>query len=329
MSKLFVALLLCVGLVNAATAVTLKIATISPDGTSWMQSMREAAKLIDQRTQGRVKLRFYPGGVMGNDASVLRKIRVNQLQGGAISSGGLASIDPDIQIYSLPLLFQSYDEADRVRQQMDPIILGQLEDKGFVSYGFGEGGFAYFMSSQPIRSVDELKQRKVWVPEGDDITRISLEALGISPIPLPLTDVLTGLQTGLIDTIASSPVASIALQWHTRVKYLTELPVLYFTGTLVISERARKKLSREDQQVLAEIMQKTFRDISKQNRRDNHDALAALKKQGIAFITPSSQGQEQWRTEVKQAMDDMSRSGHFSRELYLQIQQLLKQYRGE
>jgi TRAP-type C4-dicarboxylate transport system substrate-binding protein len=329
MSKLFVALLLCVGLVNAATAVTLKIATISPDGTSWMQSMREAAKLIDQRTQGRVKLRFYPGGVMGNDASVLRKIRVNQLQGGAISSGGLASIDPDIQIYSLPLLFQSYDEADRVRQQMDPIILGQLEDKGFVSYGFGEGGFAYFMSSQPIRSVDELKQRKVWVPEGDDITRISLETLGISPIPLPLTDVLTGLQTGLIDTIASSPVASIALQWHTRVKYLTELPVLYFTGTLVISERARKKLSREDQQVLAEIMQKTFRDISKQNRRDNHDALAALKKQGIAFITPSSQGQEQWRTEVKQAMDDMSRSGHFSRELYLQIQQLLKQYRGE
>jgi TRAP-type C4-dicarboxylate transport system substrate-binding protein len=329
MSKLFVALLLCVGLVNAATAVTLKIATISPDGTSWMQSMREAAKLIDQRTQGRVKLRFYPGGVMGNDASVLRKIRINQLQGGAISSGGLASIDPDIQIYSLPLLFQSYDEADRVRQQMDPIILGQLEDKGFVSYGFGEGGFAYFMSSQPIRSVDELKQRKVWVPEGDDITRISLETLGISPIPLPLTDVLTGLQTGLIDTIASSPVASIALQWHTRVKYLTELPVLYFTGTLVISERARKKLSREDQQVLAEIMQKTFRDISKQNRRDNHDALAALKKQGIAFITPSSQGQEQWRTEVKQAMDDMSRSGHFSRELYLQIQQLLKQYRGE
>jgi TRAP-type C4-dicarboxylate transport system substrate-binding protein len=329
MSKLFVALLLCVGLVNAATAVTLKIATISPDGTSWMQSMREAAKLIDQRTQGRVKLRFYPGGVMGNDASVLRKIRVNQLQGGAISSGGLASIDPDIQIYSLPLLFQSYDEADRVRQQMDPILLGQLEDKGFVSYGFGEGGFAYFMSSQPIRSVDELKQRKVWVPEGDDITRISLETLGISPIPLPLTDVLTGLQTGLIDTIASSPVASIALQWHTRVKYLTELPVLYFTGTLVISERARKKLSREDQQVLAEIMQKTFRDISKQNRRDNHDALAALKKQGIAFITPSSQGQEQWRTEVKQAMDDMSRSGHFSRELYLQIQQLLKQYRGE
>ena len=329
MTRLFVTLLLCLGLVNAGTATTLKIATISPDGTSWMQSMREAAKLIDQRTQGRVKLRFYPGGVMGNDASVLRKIRINQLHGGAVATGGLASIDPDIQIYSLPLLFRSYDEADLVRRQMDPVIIRQLKDKGFVSYGFGEGGFAYFMSSQPIRSVDDLKQRKVWVPEGDEITRISLEALGISPIPLPLTDVLTGLQTGLIDTIASAPVASIALQWHTRVKYLTELPVLYVTGTLVISERAHKKLSAEDQQTLAGIMEKTFRDISRQNRMDNQNALAALKKQGIEFITPSSRGQGQWRAEVQQSMDDMSRSGLFSRELYLQIQQLLKQHRGD
>ncbi len=329
MSRLFVTLLLCLGLVNTGAAVTLKIATISPDGTSWMQSMREAAEEIKQRTQGRVKLRFYPGGVMGNDASVLRKIRINQLQGGAISTGGLAGVDPDIQIYSLPLLFHSYAEADRVRQQLDPVIIRQLKDKGFISYGFGEGGFAYFMSSQPIRSVEDLKQRKVWVPEGDEITRISLESLGISPIPLPLTDVLTGLQTGLIDTIASAPVASIALQWHTRVKYLTELPVLYFTGTLVISERAHKKLSVEDQQTLAEIMGATFRNISKQNRKDNKNALAALKKQGIAFITPSSEGQEQWRAEVEQAVDEMSRSGYFSRELYLQIQRLLKQYRGD
>ena len=329
MSRLFVTLILCLGLVNAGGATTLKIATISPDGTSWMQSMREAAELIDQRTQGRVKLRFYPGGVMGNDASVLRKIRINQLQGGAVATGGLASVDPDIQIYSLPLLFRSYAEADLVRKQMDSVIISQLKDKGFISYGFGEAGFAYFMSSQPIQSVADLKQRKVWVPEGDEITRISLEALGISPIPLPLTDVLTGLQTGLIDTIASAPVASIALQWHTRVKYLTELPVLYVSGTLVISERAHKKLAAEDQQTLAEVMQKTFREISRQNRSDNQNALAALRKQGIEFITPSSQGQEQWRAEVQQSMDEMSRSGLFSRELYLQIQRLLKQYRAD
>lgn len=327
MNKLFVTLLLFLGLAQASFATTLKIATISPDGTSWMQSMRAAAKTIDQRTQGRVKLRFYPGGVMGNDASVLRKIRINQLQGGAISTGGLASMDPDIQIYSLPLLFHSYAEADLVRKQMDPVIIHQLRDKGFISYGFGEGGFAYFMSNQPVRNVEDLKQRKVWVPEGDEITRISLEALGISPIPLPLTDVLTGLQTGLIDTIASAPVGSIALQWHTKVKYLTELPVLYFTGTLVISARAHNKLSKEDQQVLAETMSQAFRDISSQNRKDNQNALAALKKQGIEFITPSSQGQEHWRAEVQRAVDDMSKSGYFSRELYLQIQQLLLQYR--
>ncbi len=327
MSKWFISILLCMGMASPGLAATLKIATISPDGTSWMQSMREAAKVIKQRTQGRVKLRFYPGGVMGNDASVLRKIRVNQLQGGALSTGGLAGIDPDIQLYSLPLLFRDYDEADLVRQQMDPVILAQLRDKGYISYGFGEGGFAYFMSNQPIRDINDLKQRKVWVPEGDEVTRISLEALGVSPIPLPLTDVLTGLQTGLIDTIASAPVVSIALQWHTKVKYLTQLPVLYFTGTLVVSERAHKKLSSEDQQILSEVLQATFNKISARNRQDNQNAMAALKNQGIKFVTPSSQGQQQWREEVKQSVDNMSRAGHFSRELYLQIQQILEKHR--
>lgn len=323
LSKLLAILLLSLALVSVSAAMSLKIATISPDGTSWMQSMRKAAEEIKQRTDGRIKLRFYPGGVMGNDASVLRKIRINQLHGGAISSGGLATIDPNIQLYSLPLLFHSYAEADKVRASMDPVIIRSLKNKGYVSYGFGEGGFAYFMSNQPISSLAELKQRRIWVPEGDEITRIGLQALGVSPIPLPVTDVLTGLQTGLVDTVASSPVVSIALQWHTRVKYLTELPILYFTGTLVISERALKKVSPADQQILAEVMQASFHEISAQNRKDNQNAMQALKKQGIKFVSFTSQGEAQWRAEVTQAVDKMSQSGYFSRDLYLQMLQIL------
>lgn len=314
---------------GAGAAVTLKIATITPDGTSWMQSMRKGAKEVSERTDGRVKLRFYPGGVMGNDKSVLRKIRIGQLHGGAITSGGLESIYPDLRLYSLPLLFRSFDEVDYVRSRMDRKLIEGLEKKGYVSFGLSEGGFAYLMCTAPLETLADLKEQKVWTPEGDEVTRITLEALGVSPIPLPLTDVLTGLQTGLVNTITSSPIATIALQWHTQVKYLTELPILYFSGTLVVSKKALSKVSEQDRAILEAVMERTFIDISKQNRKDNTKALAALKKQGISFIQPSNDGQAQWRKQVSHAIETMSQEGFFSRDLYDELQQHLARYRQE
>ena len=115
--------------------MTLKIATLAPDGSSWMQAMRDGAAEVDRLTEGRVKLRFYPGGVMGNENSVLRKIRVGQLQGGALTGGGLASLYPDSQIYSLPFLFLSYAEVAYVRERVDPILLEGLSSQWLRQYG--------------------------------------------------------------------------------------------------------------------------------------------------------------------------------------------------
>ena len=322
-------LAMCLVSTGGGAAVTLKIATITPDGTSWMQSMRKGAKEVSERTDGRVKLRFYPGGVMGNDKSVLRKIRIGQLHGGAITSGGLESIYPDLRLYSLPLLFRSFEEVDYVRSRMDKKLIEGLKKKGYVSFGLSEGGFAYLMCTEPIETLADLKEQKVWTPEGDEVTRITLEALDVSPIPLPLTDVLTGLQTGLVNTITSSPIATIALQWHTQVKYLTELPILYFSGTMVISEKAMARLSVQDRAILEEVMQRTFIDISRQNRKDNTKALAALKQQGITFIQPSNDGQGQWRNQVGHAIEAMSQEGFFSRNLYDELQQYLSRYRED
>ncbi len=240
-------------------AATLKIATLSPDGTSWMRSMRAAGKEISKRSDGRVKLRFYPGGVMGNDKSVMRKIRVGQLQGGAVTPGALDAVDKDLQVYSIPFLFRDLKEVDHVRRKMDARLMKDLEGKGFVGFGFAEGGFAYMMSRQPVKTVNDLKARKVWSPEGDRIVLTALESLGIAPVSLPIPDVLTALQTGLVDTIASPAVAAIALQWHTKVKYLTEVPLLYTYGLLVISDKAFGKLSEEDQELVREVLNRTFK----------------------------------------------------------------------
>jgi TRAP-type C4-dicarboxylate transport system substrate-binding protein len=322
MIRIFFVFLLLAPLSPLTMAVTLKIATLAPDGSSWMQAMREGAQEVERLTDGRVKLRFYPGGVMGNDQSVLRKIRIGQLQGGALTGGGLASIYPDSQIYSLPLLFHSHAEVAHIRERMDPIFIDGLRQNGFVCLGFGGGGFAYLMSQVPLTRVDQVKEQKVWVPEGDEISRRAMAALGVSPIQLPITDVLTGLQTGLIDTIATSPAGAIGLQWHTRVRYLTDTPLLYLFGTLVVQEKAFERLTPVDQQHLSRIMMEVFARISVQNQQDNQQARQALLREGIQFAQPEAEDMQAWRQRVGRAVDDMARQGIYS-------EALLEQVRGD
>lgn len=274
---------------------TLKIATLAPDGVSWMVMMREGAAEVKERTEGRVEIKFYPGGTMGNDASVLRKIRIGQLHGGMFTAGGMATVFPDFDIYTLPFAFNNYAEVDSVRRNMDGLLIDGLKEKGFISLGIAEGGFAYLVSNKPIIQLSDLNNQKVWMPEGDMMSQLVYESAGISPIPLPLTDVLTGLQTGLLDTVASSPVGIIALQWFTKVKYLTDIPLIYTYGTVSISAKAFNALSAEDQGIVKEVMGGTLKRLDKQARVDNEKALLAIKEQGIDFVKPNSEELGRWQ----------------------------------
>jgi len=327
MLRIIITLAVALLLPPRAVAVTLKIATLAPDGTRWMQAMRDGADEVKRITKGRVKLRFYPGGVMGNDQSVLRKIRVGQLHGGALTGGGLASIDPDTQIYSLPFMFRSFAEVTYVRKRVDPVLIAGLKRKGFISFGFADGGFAYLMSQQPITSIEQLKAQKMWVPEGDEPSRRVMQALGVSAIPLPLSDVLTGLQTGLINTVATSPVGAIALQWHSRVQYLTDVPLLYIYGTLLIKDKAFARLSKADQKSFRQAMEKAFRRIGEQNQEDNRQAREALGKQGIQFVHPDDDDMARWRRAVDQAVNDMVGQGLFSSKLLHRVRADIDTYR--
>ncbi|MES9992122.1 MAG: TRAP transporter substrate-binding protein DctP [Candidatus Thiodiazotropha sp.] len=308
-------------------STTLKIATLAPDGTSWMKEMRAAAKQIQQRTEDRVKIRFYPGGVMGNDSSVLRKIRVGQLHGGAVTGGGLSAVYKDAQLYTLPFQFRNLQEVDAVRRVMDPLIIAGLQNAGYISFGLSEGGFAYLLSNSPVKSTQSMKDLKIWIPEGDQINASMFQSLGISPVPLPLTDVLTGLQTGLIDTIASAPIGAIALQWHTRVNYLTQVPLAYLYATLIVKEKAFNKLQKSDQSIVKEIMGATFDKIDHQNRIENEKALAALRKQGIKFVRPSLDQQQAWESHANTTLLKLSEQKLFSKTMFSRMQTLIHQQR--
>ena len=297
-------------------AKTIKIATISPEGTFWMKEMRAGAKEIKEKTQGRVKFKFYPGGVMGNDDNVLRKIRIGQLHGGAVTIGTLSQTTPDVTLYGLPYLFTSLDDAAEIRKTTDPMLSQEIEKNGFVTFGFAQGGFTYLMSKNPIRSLDDLRQRKSWIPEKSDVGLSLYQHVGVTPISLPLSDVLTGLQTGLIDTIITSPIGALALQWHTYIEYVTDQPLNYLTAMLIIDKKVFKKLSETDQAIVREVMEKVYRKIDQKNKVDNIAARKALMNQGVKFIKLSEKDKLEWEKLDDSVINDMLKKYKYNKALY-------------
>jgi len=311
-----------------AQAMRFKIATLSPEGSVWMQKMREGAGELARKTDNRVTIKYYPGGVMGDDRAVLRKIRIGQLHGGAVVSGSLSKFYPDSQIYNLPLKFRSFEEVDYVRKHLDQRIVKGLEEGGFVTFGIAEGGFAYVMSTVPIRTVREMRHQKVWIPDNDTMILETVKAFDITPFPLSIADVQAGLQTGLINTVTTPPIGALALQWHTRIKYLMYEPFLYIYGVLAVDCKAFKKISTYDQQIFREIMGRIFREIDHLNREDNIKALEVLRKQGIEFIKPSGEALEKWYADAEAVPRRLIRAGKLSQGMVNTLEKLLKDYRS-
>ena len=325
-SGLLLALMLSSPVVSAAT---LKIATLAPDGTNWMKLMRQAAKDIKQQTDGRVKIKYFPGGVQGSDKSVLRKMRIRQLQGGAVSTGAMAHIASAALLYNLPFTFRNLDEVRAVRNEFDPVIAQALADKGYIMLGLSEGGFAYLMSDKPLKTSDDVRTQKVWVPEGDIVSQTTFEAGNVEPISLPVSDVYTSLQTGLIDTIAANPTGTIAMQWHTKLNYATDFPLIFLFGMMIVDERAFNKLSAADQTIVRQTMADTFKAMDAQNEKDEIGARKALEQNGMTFVELSDADKALWQELANKALAELKAKNVYPADVFARLQQTLENYRQQ
>jgi len=323
------AALLLMLLSSTANAVTLKIATLAPDGTSWMKQMRKGAAEISKQTDGRVKIKLYPGGVMGNTNTVLQKMRIGQLQGGAFTGSDLSQVYPDAQLYSMPLVFSSYEEVAYVRQRMDDTLIKGLADKGMVVLGISDGGFAYIMCKKPLRRLDDLKGQKVWMPEGDVLTEMMFKSAGITAIPLPVADVYTGLQTGLLDTVAGNPTGIVAFQWYTSVTHLTDVPLMFLTGMFAVDSKAFKRIKPGDQKIVREVMGRIFKDLDEVNRADNESARAALQSQGIEFVHPNTAERDNWESIARNGREKMIGRAKYTPALVDEMLGHIQEYRTQ
>ena len=325
LTRFLFAALLALALVPPALAQAqaIKIATLAPDGSAWMRELRVAAAEVKAGTQGRVDVKFYPGGVMGSDAVVLRKMRLGQLQGGVLTASELSLVYPDAPLYSLPFLFQDWAQVDAVRPRVDPLLAKGFEERGLRMLGATGIGFAYLMGDKPLRTQADMAGIKLWVPQNDNIAVRTFRLGGVSPIPLPIGDVFTSLQTGMVDTVANTPSGAIALQWHGKLKSMVDLPLTLVMGYLVVDDKAWKKLSPADQQVMSTAFAAAARRMDANVRRDDVAALEAMKKQGMVVTTLDPAEARRWRSLGAQVTAQMEAEKAISPELLAAVRQAM------
>ncbi len=306
----------------------LKIALAAPETAYIVQRLREAENLVLTQTAGRISLKFYPGGIMGSDADVIKKMQVRVLQGALLSPASLQEAVPALGIYRLPMLFRSKDEVAHLREITDPVLYDALLEAGYVAFCFAGNGFTRFFSKLPVRSEVDLRVSKVWVSEGDRIAERFLRLLEVSPASIPLVDLLVALQTGLLEVVTVPPLSAWVFQWYTQVDYMTDLPLTYDYSVLVIDAEAFEWIAPADQRIIAAALNGVLHDFDSASFSDSSKAIEAIARKGI-HVVPANPG---FRSQLEGLMREqtmaMIADGILPKDLTLQALQILADYRA-
>jgi len=323
----FFLLLLCAFTARAEEPYVLKFATLAPLGSTWMNIIAEWAGKVDKESQGRLKFKLYPGGVSGDEPDMLRKIRFGELNGAAMTGHGIGYIYSPARVLEMPFLFRTYGEVDYVRAKMMPEIRAGFRKNNYELLGWMEVGFVRFFSRTPIRSMDDLKKRRIWLWEGDPLGMAVFSASDISPVPLPITEVFTSLSTGLIDTVVAPPLGAIALQWFTKTPYMTEIPMADGIGGLLVSSKFFDKLPTDLQALLLRTGNETSEKLLTETRKDNEKSLAVLKQNGVSFTLGWKDVKESDVLRIRdRAAADLAKSGYIPADVYERARKALDEY---
>jgi len=337
-TAVFTCALLCVStffLISNAHAkkqYTLKFATLVPPDTAWMKEIDRWADDVYKKSNGRLKFKIYPGGVMGDEPDVLRKIRSRQLQGAFFTGYGVGRIYSSARVLEMPFLFQNTDESDYVRDRLMPEIEAGFRFKGFELLGWPEIGSIHFFSKKPINSLTDLKARRIWLWQGDPVGEAFADAAGVSPVSLSIIDVYTQLSAkhGSIDTVYNSAFGALTMQWHTKLSYATNISMTNAIGSLVVSNQFFKKLPEDLQQLLKTTGKKTGETINTITRRDNAQSITLLKESGIQFLWDWNDQEKQDLLSIRDtAADELIKSDYISKKMFTRTTTMLDEFRAK
>ena len=315
-------------LIGSSTAMgdvtTLKVALITPEGSAWTNVLNEMAEEVERLSKGEVNFKIYPGGISGDELDVIRKMQAGRIHAAGFSGVGLGVLLPEIRILEAPLLFHDYGEVDRVKEKLYGEFAAGLEKRGYVLLGFAEAGFVYIFSKTDISAPDWIKTTRMWAWKGDPVAETFLKILGINTYPLHVTDVNTGLETGMIDSFYSPPLAAVAFQWHSKIRYILDYPVVNSTGALVMRKEQYDRLSENNKEILKTAAKKYCDKLIEITRRDNQQAISIMVESGIQRVSPSEDQKKQFKENAEKSylknIPDL-----YSEELLRRVQQILNE----
>ncbi len=319
-------LLLIQPVFGAEKALMIKIGTLAPEGSSWIKTLNSLNAEIMKKTENRIQFKIYHTGVLGDEMDMLRKMRIGQIHGAAITAGGLSPLFKDIEVFQVPFLFQTYEEADYVLTKMDAFFRKGFEDNGHTILGWSEAGFVYLMSNSPVSSVADLKKAKVWIWEESPTSKAIFDEAGVSTIPLSVPDVLVGLQTGLVDVVYAPPTGAISLQWFTKIKYISDVPLSYLIGAVVVNKETFRRIPPAYQTILLESFNQHLLQLKAVTRNENRDAIKVMMKHGVKVITPSQDQIEEFKKLSDRAIDKVGGQS-FSKKVLNEVKIHLETYR--
>jgi TRAP-type C4-dicarboxylate transport system substrate-binding protein len=307
----------------------IKFGTIAPENSSWGDSAKQSAKEVLEKTHGQVKMVWYFGAVMGDEPDMIRKIRLGQLQGAVFTIMGAGKVAPEMRVFSLPFIFNNYEEADYVLNRMSVSIDKIFAEKGFVNLGLADIGFARLFGKVPARNEAEFGRTKVWSwsPGGEPVADESFKMMGAKDfIQIPITDVLTSLQTGLVNLVYGTCYSTVGLQWHTQVKYMSKLKSSFSPGAILIDKKIFDTLPPEYQQVVRETCQKSVVNLRKLIRDGEEKACVGLRKYGLIEFDTDPDFQKKIKSESGILYDKFA-DIYYPRWLLTGVLNLLQQYR--
>jgi len=313
---------------EGSDVITIKFATLAPEGSTWMLTLREMDAELQRRSGGRIRFVFYPGGVLGDEIDVLRKMRIGQLHGGAFSGVGLGAALPSIRVLELPMLFPESEEADFVTGRLEEYFARAFEERGFIFLTFAEAGPVHLFSQKAIRRREDLDGLRIWAWYGDPLAAALFRAYRLAPVPLALPDVFPSLHTGLIDAFYAPPLAAIALQWFSHVSYMSAEGYTRATGGMLISRTRWERIPSDLRIIVRETAQKYAREVVIKTRRENQDALATLARHGIRMVDLDPEDRQQLY-EISRELWEEQADRLYPRSLLDQVKSLLHEYRGQ
>jgi len=310
----------------AAPEFEIKLATMAPENSSLMQIFNEMNTELLKETGGKVGFKIFAGFVLGDEEDVLRKLRIGMVHAAAFTSSALTDVNPDLRAFLVPFLFDNYQEIDHIMGKFEGDLRSGFSEKGFEVLGWPELGFLYFMSTTPISDLNDVKGKKVWGKSNAPMLQAIMEKIGVSMVAINAPDVLMALQTNLVEVVYNSPYYALITQWYTQIKYLTDAPVTYVGGALVMDKKFFAKIPAPLQETLKKVCARHLKRLNERTRKDNADALEVIYKRGVKKITPEPSQLKGFKEISDGAMAGLGPKA-FSMETYKKIQTELEAYR--